>query len=75
MPVMDGPAAIAAIRAQQPHVACVALTSFAEPERIARAMEAGAVGSLMKDAEADEVVAAVQRAYATRHPRGAGADA
>jgi hypothetical protein len=33
------------------------------------------VGSLMKDAEADEVVAAVQRAYATRHPRGAGADA
>jgi CheY-like chemotaxis protein len=67
MPGMDGPAAIAAIRAQQPHVACVALTSFAEPERIGRALEAGAVGSLMKDAEADEVVAAVRAAYAARH--------
>jgi CheY-like chemotaxis protein len=67
MPGMDGPAAIAAIRERQPHVACVALTSFAEPERIGRALEAGAVGSLMKDAEADEVVAAVREAYAARH--------
>lgn len=67
MPRMDGPAAIAAIRERQPHVACVALTSFAEPERIGRAMDAGAVGSLMKDAEADEVVAAVRAAYAARH--------
>ncbi len=67
MPGMDGPAAIAAIRERQPHVACVALTSFAEPERIGRALEAGAVGSLMKDAEADEVVAAVRAAYAARH--------
>ena len=64
---MDGPAAIAAIHERQPHVACVALTSFAEPERIGRAIEAGAVGSLMKDAEADEVVAAVRAAYAARH--------
>jgi class 3 adenylate cyclase/CheY-like chemotaxis protein len=67
MPKMDGPAAIAAIQERQPHVACVALTSFAEPERIARAMAAGAVSSLMKDAEADEVVAAVRAAYAARH--------
>jgi DNA-binding NarL/FixJ family response regulator len=67
MPQMDGPAAIGAIRERQPHVACVALTSFAEPERIGRAVEAGAVSSLMKDAEADEVVAAVKAAYAARH--------
>jgi class 3 adenylate cyclase/CheY-like chemotaxis protein len=67
MPRMDGPAAIAAIGERQPHVACVALTSFAEPERIGRAIEAGAVGSLMKDAEADAVVAAVKAAYAARH--------
>jgi class 3 adenylate cyclase/CheY-like chemotaxis protein len=67
MPGMDGPAAIAAIRERQPHVACVALTSFAEPERIGRALEAGAVGSLMKDAEAEEVVAAVRAAHAARH--------
>jgi class 3 adenylate cyclase/CheY-like chemotaxis protein len=67
MPRMDGPAAIAALRERQPHVACVALTSFAEPERIGRALEAGAVGSLMKDAEADAVVAAVRAAYTARH--------
>ncbi len=67
MPRMDGPAAIAALAERQPHVACVALTSFAEPERIGRALEAGAVGSLMKDAEADEVVAAVRAAHAARH--------
>jgi class 3 adenylate cyclase len=67
MPQMDGPAAIGAIRERQPHVACVALTSFAEPERIGRAVDAGAVSSLMKDAEADEVVAAVKAAYAARH--------
>lgn len=72
MPRMDGPAAIGVIRERQPHVACVALTSFAEPERIGRAVDAGAVSSLMKDAEADEVVAAVKAAYASRHaPAGA----
>jgi DNA-binding NarL/FixJ family response regulator len=70
MPRMDGPAAIAALRERQPHVAVVALTSFAEPERIGRALEAGAVGSLMKDAEADEVVAAVRAAHASRHADG-----
>jgi class 3 adenylate cyclase/CheY-like chemotaxis protein len=62
MPEMDGPAAIAAIHQRQPDVRIVALTSFAEPERIARAMEAGAVAHLMKDAEAEEVVEAVKRA-------------
>lgn len=67
MPKMDGPAAIAAIRERQPHIAVVALTSFAEPERIGRALEAGAVGSLMKDADAEDVVAAVRAAYASRH--------
>jgi DNA-binding NarL/FixJ family response regulator len=70
MPRMDGPAAIAALSDRQPHVAVVALTSFAEPERIGRALQAGAVGSLMKDAEADEVVAAVRAAYASRHADG-----
>jgi class 3 adenylate cyclase/CheY-like chemotaxis protein len=72
MPKMDGPAAIAAIRERQPHIAVVALTSFAEPERIGRALEAGAVGSLMKDADAEDVVAAVRAAYVVRHPGEGG---
>ncbi|HEX6129430.1 MAG TPA: response regulator [Candidatus Limnocylindria bacterium] len=72
MPKMDGPAAIAAIRERQPHIAVVALTSFAEPERIGRALEAGAVDSLMKDADAEDVVAAVRAAYASRHEAAGG---
>lgn len=66
MPEMDGSTAIAAIHARQPEIAIVALTSFSEPERIAGAIAAGAVGHLMKDAEAEQVAAAVERAYAER---------
>ena len=66
MPEMDGPAAIAAIRERQPDVAFVALTSFAEPERIRAAEAAGAVSHLLKDADAEEVVEAVKRAHAAR---------
>lgn len=66
MPEMDGPQAIAAIRERQPEIAVVALTSFAEPERVAAAMAAGAVGHLTKDAEAEQVADAVRAAYAGR---------
>jgi CheY-like chemotaxis protein/class 3 adenylate cyclase len=66
MPEMDGPTAIAAIHQRQPEIAIVALTSFAEPERIAAATAAGAAGHLMKDAEAEQVAATIQRAYAER---------
>ncbi len=68
MPEMDGPTAIAAIHQRQPEIAIVALTSFSEPERIAGAIEAGAVGHLMKDAEAEQVAAAIEQAYAERSP-------
>jgi CheY-like chemotaxis protein len=66
MPEMDGPTAIRAIRERQPEIAVVALTSFAEPERIAAAMAAGATGHLTKDAEAEQVADAVRAAYAGR---------
>ncbi len=68
MPEMDGPTAIAAIHERQPEIAILALTSFSEPERIAGAMDAGAVGHLMKDAEAEQVAAAIEQAYAERLP-------
>ena len=66
MPEMDGPTAIAELKQRQPEVAVIALTSFAEPERIARAIAAGAAGHLMKDAQPDEVAAAVREAHAAR---------
>jgi DNA-binding NarL/FixJ family response regulator len=41
----------------------VALTSFAEEERVHAALQAGASGYLLKDADADEVAAAIRSAY------------
>jgi DNA-binding NarL/FixJ family response regulator len=51
------------IRASYDDVEVVALTSFGEEERVHAAFEAGASGYLLKDAEADEVAAAVRAAH------------
>jgi DNA-binding NarL/FixJ family response regulator len=64
MPSMDGITAIASIKASHPDTEIVALTSFIEEERVTAALEAGAMGYLLKDAEADDVAAAVRRAHA-----------
>lgn len=62
MPRMDGVAATAAIRQRYPEVQVVALTSFSEAERVYAALEAGAAGYLLKDAEADELATAIRAA-------------
>jgi DNA-binding NarL/FixJ family response regulator len=62
MPGLDGIAATAAIKARHPAVEIVAITSFIEEERIAAAIEAGASGFLLKDAEADDLAAAIRAA-------------
>jgi DNA-binding NarL/FixJ family response regulator len=64
MPSMDGIAAIATIKSRHPDTEVVALTSFIEEERVTAALEAGATGYLLKDAEADDVADAVRRAHA-----------
>ena len=64
MPVMDGIAATAEIKARFPEVEVVALTSFIEEERVTAALEAGATGYLLKDADADDVAVAIRRAHA-----------
>ena len=63
MPRMDGIAATTTIKRLYPDVEVVALTSFSEADRVHVALEAGAAGYLLKDAEADEVVAAVRAAH------------
>ena len=62
MPVLDGIEATARIRAAQPAVAVVVLTSFSDRERILRALDAGAAGYLLKDAEPDELGKAIRAA-------------
>jgi len=63
MPQLDGIAAIGAIKAAQPAVQIVALTSFIEEEKVLSALEAGASGFILKDAEADDVAAAIRAAH------------
>jgi len=64
MPIQDGIAATAAIKAATPEVEIVALTSFVEESRVVAAIEAGASGFLLKDADADDLAAAIRAAAA-----------
>jgi len=66
MPGMDGVKATRAIRAQYPQVQVVALTSFNEEDLVQRALQAGAIGYLLKDVMADELAQAIRSAYAGR---------
>ena len=62
LPVLDGIAATAQLKARHPTVEVVAITSFIEEERVTAAIEAGASGFLLKDAEADDLAAAIRAA-------------
>jgi len=63
MPEMGGLEAIAAIKSAHPEIEVVAVTSFIEEEKVTSALEAGASGYLLKDAEAEEVAQAIRAAY------------
>jgi DNA-binding NarL/FixJ family response regulator len=60
---VDGIESTREVRARYDDVEVVALTSFGEPDRVQRALEAGASGYLLKDAGADEVAAAIRAAH------------
>jgi DNA-binding NarL/FixJ family response regulator len=60
---VDGIEATRRIRARYEDVEVVALTSFAEKERVRAALEAGAAGYLLKDSDADDVAAAIRAAH------------
>jgi DNA-binding NarL/FixJ family response regulator len=63
MEPVDGIESTRRIRATYEDVEVVALTSFAEEERVHAALEAGASGYLLKDADANEVAAAIRAAH------------
>jgi len=64
MPVMDGITAIGQIKSRWPVIEVVAMTSFVEEAKVRAALEAGAAGYLLKDADADEVAHAIRAAMA-----------
>lgn len=68
MPVMDGVAATAALRDANPEVSVVIVTSFSDRDRIVGALDAGAVGYLLKDASPDELLAGVRAAARGESP-------
>ena len=66
MPGMDGAATTRAIRAQHPDVQVIALTSFKEEELVQNALQAGAIGYLLKNVSADEIAGAIRAAHSGR---------
>ena len=62
MPEMDGIAATIAIKAAQPATQILVLTTFLDDQRVAEAIQAGAVGFLLKEVEADDLIKAVRGA-------------
>ncbi len=69
MPVMDGVEATRRIvEATDERVQVVILTTFAEDERVRAAIDAGAVGYILKDADPEAIVAAVHSAAAGGAP-------
>jgi DNA-binding NarL/FixJ family response regulator len=62
MPNLDGIGATRRIVAEAPGANVVVLTSFGDNTRIHDALDAGALGYLLKDAEAAEVVRAIRAA-------------
>ena len=62
MPVMDGVAATAAIKKQNPDTQIIVLTSFQEDELVQNALKAGAIGYLMKNVSARELATAIRAA-------------
>jgi len=63
MTPVDGIETTRQIRSRYDDIEVVALTSFGEEERVRAALEAGASGYLLKDADVDEVAAAVRAAH------------
>lgn len=63
MPELDGIEATRRIRALSPETQVLALTSFIEDEKLFPAIEAGAVGYLLKDVSPDDLVQAIEAAH------------
>ena len=71
MPEMDGIAATREIRQKVPSCQVLVLTSFAEDQRVPDAIQAGAIGYLLKDVLKGDLLAAIHaavRGEPTLHP-------
>jgi DNA-binding NarL/FixJ family response regulator len=63
MPEPDGITTTAAVKQTYPGIEVVVVTSFGEAHRVHSALEAGATGYVLKDAEVDEIIEAIRAAH------------
>ncbi len=63
MPVADGVAATARIKAELPHIKVIILTTFDDSDYIRGAIEAGAEGYILKSSAADAIVESVRAVH------------
>ena len=68
MPEVDGVEATRRIIAADPDARVVVLTSFADDRHISEALQAGAIGYVLKHAEPDELIGAIRAAAAGDAP-------
>lgn len=66
MPDLDGATATRIIREKFPHIQILVLTNFKESSLIQKALEAGAIGYLLKDISANELARAIRSAHSGR---------
>lgn len=66
MPEMDGARATKEIREKYPNIQVIVLTSFKEENLIEDALQAGAIGYLLKNVSADELATAIRSAHIGR---------
>lgn len=63
MPEMEGAEAIAELRRIEPNIRILVLTNYEEDEYIFRALQAGAMGYLLKNTPQEEIVQAVEMVH------------
>lgn len=63
MPVMDGIQATAIIRKQAPDVKIIVLSSFSDHQRVLAALDAGADGYVLKHADPEQILAAIEAVH------------
>ena len=68
MPVMDGTEATRRITESHPDTAVLVLTTFADDRHVMAAIDAGAVGYLLKDSGPDQLLAGVEAAARGESP-------
>jgi DNA-binding NarL/FixJ family response regulator len=68
MPVLDGVAATRRITTQHPDVAVLVLSSFSDAPRVTEALDAGAIGYVLKDTEPAVLLDAIRSAARGHSP-------